>query len=781
VRPRGRPGPTRLLASLGAAAVVGTALFAATPAAARTTPTPTPTPTSANAPNRVIITLNTLEPKVLRPHDTLQLDGTMVNISGVRLTGVSVALRGSSHRLDTRYDLAREADPSQVLGSTLLNTRQSVGALDPGQSMSWQFSLSEQRLDLPDSADEFGAYPLAIDVRSTLDGSTQTTRLPTTVMWVPDGAQYLPTQISWLVPLVDGIHRGAGDTFFDDQLASDLATQGRLGKVLDLTSRAPVPVTYAVDPALVDDATLMAGPTSRIGVGAAAGALSSQKPVPSTKATAPPKASASASAPPTLYLVESGGRTATGTGSAAAAAWLASLRSAVDRPRSALIGLPYADTDLVAVERAGLNKEIGFARSTGQSALTADLGAPSLPSVVWPVGGVLDEPTLDDLAGDLVDTVVLTDQALPPRDPNAVTGARTNLQTASGTVRAVLTDTVLANLLTGSSAVNGGTRAVEQRFLAETMLITEQRPGLGSSVVIAAPRDWDPSDGFAATLLDDSAAVPWLRGANLGQVIAQPADGVPRNSLVYPDSARGAELRPETLGPISGLRDALAACSAILGSSTTETFINTSSIAILRAESSGLRNKPARSALIRSAVQAVLDTQTSRVYIVKPGLITLTSRKQKIPITVVNNLPDPVTVQIRLAAVNAARLTVAPQAAFTVPGNQGRHEVLVEVEATTGGRFDVSAQLWTPDANPRPYGAAVPFVLNSTAYGAVALAIFAGAAALVFLLSAVRVFRRVRLARRRHREAGGATAQSAPGDAAPGDSAGADNSVTTTP
>ena len=147
-------------------------------------------------------------------------------------------------------------------------------------------------------------------------------------------------------------------------------------------------------------------------------------------------------------------------------------------------------------------------------------------------------------------------------------------------------------------------------------------------------------------------------------------------------------------------------------------------------------------------MQAELDAHIAKVYIVKPGLITLTSRRQKIPITVVNNLPDPVTIQIRLTAVNAARLTVAPQQPFTVAGNQTRHEVLIEVEATTGGRFDVAAQLWTPDANPRPFGAPVPFVLNSTAYGAVALVIAATAAGLVFLVSAIRVIRRIVASRR---------------------------------
>lgn len=734
-------------------------------------PSVTPSPTPSSAPNRVTITLVSLEPKAVQPHDTIVLEGTVTNISGGTLTNVSVAARASTGRITTRYDLAHDSDPNVVLGTTVSNTRHSIGSLAAGQTATWTISVPADRLNLPSSAADFGAYPLAVDARTTAGRTVLLTRLPTALLWMPTGAQFKPTQISWLVPLVDGIHRGNGDSFLDDQLATDLAPTGRLGRLLSLASAARVPITYAIDPALIDDATVMAGAAQLsagvagvTGVAPPSDGASTQgaTPAPPSKAAASPKqGSKSASATPTAsaptpYQVVAGANstgTTNGTGEAVATNWLATLHADVSAPGAAVIGLPYGDTDLVAVERAGLTREIAIARSTGQSTLTADLVAPTLPNVVWPVDGTFDEPTLDDLAGDLLDTVVLTDTTLPPRDSNAVTGARTNLQTASGTVRAVLTDSTLSSMLTASTSgtaanLDGGVRVAEQRFLAETMLVTEQRPGAGSSVVIAPPRNWNPTDGFAATLLTDSATMPWLRGANVGQVADQPADGVPRQSLVYSAAARAAEVPVKDLQPIAALRSRLSACSAVLGSSTTESFINTSSIAILRAESSALRTNPVRSAAIRGAVQAELDAQIAKVYIVKPGLITLTSRRQKIPITVINNLPDPVTIQIRLTAMNAARLTVAPQVPFTVAGNQTRHEVMIEVEATTGGRFDVAAQLWTPDANPRPFGAPVPFVLNSTAYGAVALVIAATAAGLVFLVSAIRVIRRIVASRR---------------------------------
>ncbi len=714
-------------------------------------------------------------PKEVQPHDTIVAEGTVTNISGAQLTSVSVALRASATRITTRYDLAHDSNPNVVVGATVSNTRQTIGTLAAGQTANWTISLPVDQLNLPPSAADFGAYPFAVDARTALAGTVLTTRLPTALLWMPTGAQYQPTQISWLVPLVDGIHRSNSNTFLDDQLATDLEPAGRLGRVLDVASAARVPITYAIDPALVDDATVMAGAAQlNSGVsgvtGVAPSGIASNAPSasstgqpstptssnPSSNPSSSPKqgsksggATSPAQEPAPYQVVTSNGEsTVNGTGEAAATTWLATLHTAVSAPGAAVIGMPYGDTDLVAVERAGLSREMAIARSTGQSTLAADLVAPTLPNVVWPVNGALDEPTLDDLAGDLVDTVVLADTSLPPRNANAVTGARTDLQTASGTVRAVLADSTLSSLLTTAAKVDGGVRAAEQFFLAETMLITEQRPGVGSSVVIAAPRNWDPTDGFAATLLNDSATMPWLQGANLGQIADLPTDGVPRQSLVYSASARAAEIPVNDLLPIGQLRNRLAACSAILGSSTTETFISASSVAILRAESSGLRTNPARAAAIRGSVQAELDAQTAKVYIVKPGLITLTSRKQKIPITVVNNLPDPVTIEVRLTAENAARLTVAPQQPFTVAGNQSRHEVLIEVEATTSGRFDVSAQLWTPDANARPFGAPVAFVLNSTAYGAVALVIAATAAGLVFLVSVIRVIRRLAAARR---------------------------------
>jgi len=446
--------------------------------------------------------------------------------------------------------------------------------------------------------------------------------------------------------------------------------------------------------------------------------------------------------------------TTPGVGAIAASIWLTQLRAAITATGSALVALPYGDADLAALDRAGLSKEIAVSRSTGQALLSEELAAPTLPDVVWPVDSVINVTTLDDLASDMVDTVVLTGQAVQPRDPDAVGTPRTDLQTASGPVRAVLTDTTIDTLLTDPGSIAGGARAAEQRVLAETMLVTEQRPGSGSSLVLAPPRDVDP-DQFLTTILTDTGDMPWLQLVGLGEIANQPADDIARRPLAYPRSARQAELPTSALAAISGLRTQVATFDSVLGSSTSEPFLDADSIAISRAESSWWRSSPGRSTQILDAVRNDLNKHASEVFISNPRLITMTSRKQKIPITIVNNLPDPVTVQIKLTAVNAARLTVTPSEPLTVDGKGNRLEVLIEVEATTSGRFQVEAQLTTPDATAAPFGQPVTFELNSTAYGAVALAIAGGAAGLLFLLSGIRIFRRMRRARASRRQPDG--------------------------
>ena len=148
-------------------------------------------------------------------------------------------------------------------------------------------------------------------------------------------------------------------------------------------------MTYLIDPALVDDATVMAG--AGPGVDASRPRPDRGRPDKRRSQRIPAKsnagsksgvkAAASPGAAPALSHARgavSSGRTAMASSPAPEAlprpAWLANLRAAVHSDGAAVVGLPYGDTDLVALERAGLTKDVAIARSTGQSTLESELG-----------------------------------------------------------------------------------------------------------------------------------------------------------------------------------------------------------------------------------------------------------------------------------------------------------------------------------------------------------------------------------------------------------------------
>src|SRR5947208_2114724 len=143
------------------------------------------------------------------------------------------------------------------------------------------------------------------------------------------------------------------------------------------------------------------------------------------------------------YTVGTGSNRHPGTGKGAASGWLAQLRAAV--PHGELLGLPYADPDVVAMTRAGLTTDAQRASSIGQKVLAAGVSAPPsavLSSFAWPPGGFADRNTLDAMSVGGVSTVLLDSAALPVTggDQSLTPGAHAEVRTRDDKLDAVLTD-----------------------------------------------------------------------------------------------------------------------------------------------------------------------------------------------------------------------------------------------------------------------------------------------------------------------------------------------------
>jgi hypothetical protein len=210
--------------------------------------------------------------------------------------------------------------------------------------------------------------------------------------------------------------------------------------------------------------------------------------------------------------------------------------------------------------------------------------------------------------------------------------------------------------------------------------------------------------------------------------------------LRYPRAQRARELPDSYVRALDVQQGSIENFAAILTDPTR--FVPRLDAALLRLESTWWRGRDQRS--IRFGREKDhLVTLRSRVR-VQPGSFTFGSKSGRIPLTLVNDLPQEVLVVLRLEP-QTPRLRLDPVRAQPIGPNQ---KIQVEVPATAvaGGPVVVEASLHTVAGEP--YGQPVLLHVNVTQIGAVALVITVGAAVVLFLAAGFRVVRRVRAARR---------------------------------
>lgn len=699
-------------------AEIALAVSQAAGAAAPTSPTSDPTPalpaSDRGLPLRVAIT--SLTPRVPRPGSTLRVRGVLTNVSRAAVEEVQVRLRVSSDAIGTRTALAaspRATGPFGVAVDAAGAGAPVARSVPPGVSVRFDVRVPVVQLGLGTP----GVYPFGVEARSSVQGGTTVGRIRTVLPLLAAKPDLVRTPLAWVWPLVTPPQQEPDGTLRSDALAGLLAPGGRLGTLAAAAARnaaAGRPLTLAVDPSLLDAAASMR----------------------------------------TSYTVRPPGRAAVrGTGSAAAQQWLTAVTSAA--AAGPLLALPYADPDLRALTGAGMAAEIGPAVRTGRDVVRQVLGREATPGLAWPPDGVVNRATIDALSAlpVAVDSVVLSGRTLPPGaglryTPGAAATVRGDRATLRAAVSDATLDTVVAGGVGSSSAArrpgSGALFLAEQRFLAETYLITLEKPHTARPLVITPPRGWNPSAGYASAVLADTATVPWLQPATVPQVASAPTSD-PRAGLRSAPVRR--PLPPRYLHGVRRVRRELTGLQSILVADYPPS--RQLERAVFRLESAAWRGHVHSAGQLRERTGTAVQTRTSAVRITTSGLITLTSRSGKLAFTVTNRLPTPVRVQLRLGG-NDARIVARDSPLQTVaPG----HSVQLEARyvARSTGVFPVQAALFTPTG--AQYSTPVTISVRSTAYGTVALGITGGAFAVLVLGVAVRLVRRGLRAHRRTRSA----------------------------
>lgn len=665
-------------------------------------------PSVADAARVPSITLTDVSPAAPGPKDTLHITGTVTNPGTLPISGVQARLRVLRTAVSSRTLLAEYAHDAQApTGTPVYGHDAKVGQLRPHGSRAFDLRVPMRDLGLSG----FGVYLVAVEAYRP-DG-TQLALQRTFIVDTPDdkAARPQPTRIAWVWPLAERPHLELGNTFIDDGLRTGMSAGGRLQRLVAAGATAhsgkrQVPLTWAVDPSLLNQAQIMSRG----------------------------------------YRVRSGDRTVKGTGGPQATAFLNSVKTATSG--QTVISLPYADVDVTALVRAGLTSDVTLALNQGLTITRQALGTEPAASVAWPPDGLVDQPTLDDLAANGTDTVLLRDTALPLAQqltytPDPVAKART----ASGSVKVILADSTLGDIVGSGGSDPGNAALVEQRFLAETALITGERPSLSRGLLVAPPRDWNPSDALARGLVADTAQAPWLTPTSLSDLAkAKPSTTLSRQRLTYPATARHSELSGHYLAKVRKFHKELDRFSAIFIQPPAR--IADYNSAALRAVSAQWRTRRSTGTrLLRHARDAVRLEQ-GKVRILQPGHLSLASSAGTIPLTLENALPhDTVTVKLEVRSANQARMQVGQMRKLIKIAPQTKFTVNVPVRTVASGVMDARAQLYTPEGEA--YSHPTHFSVFSTAYGSVALIITISALVVLFGGAALRITRRALRARRR--------------------------------
>ncbi len=639
-------------------------------------------PTAAAATARAAdpVTLSEFSPESpTRADQTITIAGA---VTGIPQSSVRVQIRYAAGRpFTSRADIAAYVT-GQAIFTNSWRTKVQATPLDGTGKLPFTLTVSPAEL----SISQPGVYPLEVEA---VDGATgQIVGVERTFLtYVPKGTAVKPTRLALALPLTAQPKRADDQTFLDDDLFGD----GRLNNLLALATATDETTTWFVDGSVLDDAQRL----SR------------------------------------AYYLDDTAKDGVQQG----AEWVTSLRSALaDNP---VMAMPYADADLGAVVHNGLDTTTPTALLVGSFATNQLLKVGSATtSTVWPVGGVIDRDTLDALAVNGVDTVLLAQAAVPPEATAARAGSAGVVDTVSGPVIVQTADPVLSGLLGTDGRTAGATVAARQRYIAETAMngLTAQR----AAPLIAMPSNhlWNPDPTFMTALLKP---LPWVRDVPLASI--RPAKNAPVGDLVYPAQARQGELPKSYMNGVRRLARTADVAMA-LPTSGQRTYDR----AVLRLTSASWRGGKKAPGYARQ-LNSSIEKQMDRVFIVgADDPFAVAGTNGRILVTVRNTLRENVKFNLEVKSrdpdqlqVDAAGGVFVEKQAEVQAGKAGTYEIPVVVPADHGqAKFDV--QLLTADG--RKYGRPTEIVISATGYTGIALVIVGVAVTIMLAAVVMRLLRR---------------------------------------
>ncbi len=666
------------------------------------------------------VSITGMTPTTAGPDSTVTLSGTLANHTGSALTGISVQASTSTQGFQFPAQMTDFSNGVSNSTSPLLEPAglpyQVTAAVPNGRTVRWTVSFQAQAFY--DQLDQFGVFPVQVQVGAA--GSADTANARTLLPFWPGStaaAQPRGLQTAWVWPLVDTPQQGAcPETLATPNLAGDVASGGRLSTLLDTGAAwaRTDQLTWDIDPALLSDVSVMTKQYFTQGKATCTDRFSHQ---PST----------------------------------AAANWLSKLQTSTAGEPAFLT--PYANVDVAALSRSGLDRDIQAAYQVGDSVAGQILpdtfgrngtgtGDGAVLKAAWPADGEADLGVLTSLADEGgVNTVVLSSDQ--PESPTESGGEDALARTVNGqgtSMSVLFANSRITSLLgtASASASEAGTFAFTQDFLAQTAMIAAELPNTERSLVIAPPTGWDPSPAEANAVLSMTRA-PWLHPVGLS-ALATEAATLPSTTHVPSKEASSAELSNTYLAHLASVQVSLSLFENLLYRPPASTLDSLDS-ALATVESSAWRGRGAPGGwLAMSQLNDYLNYSEGKVVMIVSNKILLTGKSGETPVSVQNGLDWPIQVQVAASTPPGSQLQVGPSAARLTVQGQGSNTAHIQVHSASIGTSTVQLQLMTQDGSP--LGSAKSLSVEVTQFGRLLLIIIGGALGILVLTSAYRLRRR---------------------------------------
>jgi hypothetical protein len=533
--------------------------------------------------------------------------------------------------------------------------------------------------DLP--FDRVGVYPMRVSAVDTATG-TELASVSSFLPWAPDDVGVVPSRLLMLWPVIGDteLTTAATEPGTTDQLERSLTPDGRLDTLVEAGVRAPV--TWLLDPAVVHDVAML--------------------------------------------------RTS------AAEDWIAQVgqQAATDD----IVALPYADPDVAAVAEANRPGFLEQGDRRSDSVDQALLDNTPRTDLAWPADGAGDEDTIATAAraGDAF--VLLDEDTAPLLTPQTFTPSG-RLAWQDPDVDVLLADEPASALMASPASAPGDVLLARQRFLAETLLHSQEvaDPRL---LVMAPPRRWDPSRAWADALATAVRRATWLNPVSLDRAVAPSPPPFERNAPAVPDEAAEAQLPGELVRTAqTGLVDNRRFAAILTRPGRLTPAIED---ALLSSVSTAWRGDTGAATTSQQQVLDQLETLRGKVRIVSQGG-TLSDDRGSFPVTIRNQLDQPVVVGLQVTSTDPLRLRVnGPDETIRIPPQRSVSQP-VDLDAVTSGRLAFDAQLLTPRGVK--YDEPVTVVVDVRGFGQITLLVFGAAVALLVIAAAMRITRRIRRSR----------------------------------